>query len=129
MTKITKFTSAKRKIWFYSEKDRKTGCRNWVGAINSSGYGAVRWQGKITLAHRLAYEAFTGTIPMGSVVHHTCANSKCVNIKHLQVLSQIENTAEMVERQYYIKRIADLEKQLDERTVLEQSTAEIGDTK
>ena len=103
------FTSAKKKILFYSEKDRKTGCRNWIGSTNTDGYGRVRWKGKVASAHRLAYESYNGPIPMGTVIHHKCSNTRCVNINHLQAVSHQENSAEMMERQYYLKKIAELE--------------------
>lgn len=47
--------------------------------------------------------------PPDSVVHHVCARTSCVNPDHLQRVTQRENAAEMLERNYYLGRIAALE--------------------
>ena len=41
--------------------------------------------------------------------HHMCANSMCVNPEHLQPISARENTAEMIQRNYFLARIAEME--------------------
>lgn len=48
-------------------------------------------------------------IPSHKPVHHKCAEPLCFNPIHLQVVQPHENTAEMLERRYYLQRIADLE--------------------
>lgn len=59
--------------------------------------------------HRLALEAAMKK-PLGiQAAHHRCANSRCVNPDHLQPISFRENTAEMMQRNYYIERIRELE--------------------
>lgn len=59
--------------------------------------------------HRLTLEA-KHRAPLGSqAAHHMCANSTCVNPDHLQPVSHNENTAEMMQRQYYVARIRELE--------------------
>ena len=42
-------------------------------------------------------------------IHHKCANTRCVTLDHLQPVTTRENNAEMMERQFYKKRIKDLE--------------------
>jgi hypothetical protein len=60
----------------------------WLWAKSTvKGYGQVKVDGKMRLAHRYFYERFTGAIPPGHHVHHTCDNTKCVRPEHLQVLS------------------------------------------
>ena len=76
------------------------------------GYGVTSIKGKLVRAHRVSYQEHVGPIPMGSVVHHTCANRACINPKHLQLLSSTENVAEMLERRAYKDRIAELEAEL-----------------
>jgi len=96
----------------YSEKDHKTRCRNWTGAVDNNGYGRIKVDGKAKRAHRVAYQTYIGDIPNNMPVHHTCANSTCINVNHLQLVTQRENIAEMQERNYYIKRIEELEERL-----------------
>ncbi len=103
---------ARKKIKGYSKRDPKTGCHLWTASLRPTGYGQVRWQGKLHQAHRIAYRAFVGEIPDASVVHHTCAVRICVNPKHLQLITNHENTVEMLERTGMKKRIAELEERL-----------------
>ena len=102
-------------------KDRtkvtETGCHLWCGITSGDGYPRIYFKGVSRAAHRVAYElqndiALSPAVP----VHHTCGESMCVNPLHLQAITPHENTAEMLERTYYKRRIAELEAQLAERT-------------
>lgn len=68
------------------------------------------------LVHRRVMEAVLGRKLQSrhEVVHHICANRACVNPEHLQLTSQRENMAEMMQRQYYLARITQLEAQIAE---------------
>lgn len=101
---------------WYSE--RRGDCLVWVGRKTESGYGIVSYQTRVPLrAHRIAYEMSTGlTLSSATPVHHKCGNPLCVEPRHLQATFPHENTAEMLERAYYKKRIAELEAQLAELT-------------
>lgn len=92
-------------------KDRKTKCWNW-NLATQEGYGVISIKGKMYKAHRVSYMAFVGAVLDHEPVHHKCGNPSCVNPKHLQVVTHIENTAEMMERNAYVKRIAELESKL-----------------
>jgi len=66
----------------YTEEPN-TGCWLWTGAINSSGYGNVRYNGKVDGAHRISYLLYKGPIVHNLNVLHTCDNPCCVNPDHL----------------------------------------------
>lgn len=66
-------------------------CVEWPGAMRN-GYGVKKMGSTTVNAHRWVYEQATGKkIPKGMAVDHTCRNRKCVNPKHLEVVSHGEN--------------------------------------
>lgn len=79
-------------------------CWPWEEATNPDGYGRVRYEGKVHLAHRLFYEFFVGPIPEGKELDHAChtdecvgrgacGHRKCVNPGHLRVVTKAQNVA------------------------------------
>jgi hypothetical protein len=66
---------AKRKILGDDE------CWPWTGGQISEGYGAFRYQGKNTTAHRAVFEMVHGYVPLH--VLHRCNNKLCTNPRHL----------------------------------------------
>jgi len=103
-------TTAER-IALYTKIDKKTGCWLWQGAKDQDGYGIMSGfgNGEIQRAHRASYEETYGVLTEGAVVHHKCAVKSCLNPEHLQAVTHQENIAEMFERNYYKKRIKELE--------------------
>lgn len=77
----------------YHQIDEETGCWNWLGYINKSGYGMfAQGQGRWGLAHRWTYKTFKGQLIDGLVMDHLCRNRKCVNPEHLEQVTMRENT-------------------------------------
>lgn len=79
-------------------KDTESGCWSFTGAIERSGYGRFKLNGKMILAHRLSYELHNGPITEGMVVMHSCDNRKCVNPLHLSVGTQLDNVQDMIKK-------------------------------
>jgi hypothetical protein len=94
-----------------------TGCWVWQRGLNQYGYGqfSVRKGSRrsTVAAHRLTGMALSRRRLLTSeVVHHTCARKDCVGPEHLQVVTNEENIAEMLERNGYLGRITALEEAL-----------------
>lgn len=98
-------------------KDRCTineaDCWVWGGTVKK-GYGRVNFGSKNHSTHRLSALARYGIPESETVVHHKCAITTCCNPDHLQPISQRENMAEMLQRNYYLRRIEELEAALHE---------------
>ena len=64
-------------------------CIPWRGFVSDDGYGHCAE----TTAHRLAYRLFVGDPGDGRLVtiDHLCRNRSCVNVLHLEKVTQREN--------------------------------------
>lgn len=70
---------------FWDCVDRKSlnECWPWKHALNSKGYGCIRFNGRRSNASRIAYYLAYGEIPPNLCVCHKCDNPPCCNPNHL----------------------------------------------
>lgn len=78
---------------FEARVAKSDGCWDWQGEIDANGYGRYRGVSGVAYvyAHRLAYVLWNGPIPSGLHIDHLCRNRRCVNPKHLQAVTFVEN--------------------------------------
>lgn len=79
-------------------------CWEWTGKKTDRGYGLYVLSNKPHprlhfRAHRVVYELLVGPIPDGLTIDHLCENRSCVNPKHLEPVTNSENTIRQRKRQ------------------------------
>ena len=92
-------------FWKLLKKER-SGCWNWVGATNTSGYGNVMYQGRAASAHRLAafLSGLINELPAPKnrkgtgFILHACDNRRCCNPAHMRAGSYADNQIEAYAR-------------------------------
>ena len=83
--------------WFWRRvRKYHGGCWIWKRATDTYGYGWLRWRGRVTRAHRVAWEIKHGEIPKGVCILHHCDNPPCVRPSHLFRGTRADNRADTV---------------------------------
>jgi len=70
---------------------RQGDCTVWTGNKNNMGYGMMLVDGRMQLVHRVVYELKKGPIPTGLVLDHLCRVPTCIEVDHLEPVTQAEN--------------------------------------
>jgi hypothetical protein len=73
-----------KRFWKYVNKT--DGCWLWTGACLRGGYGVFWLDGKVRLAHRVAYTEAVGIIPSHLELDHICRTRACVRPSHLEAV-------------------------------------------
>jgi len=76
-----------RVLSFFTKGD---GCWTWR-TLNSSGYGAIKVNGKMRAAHIVMYELEFGPIPDGLHIDHICRQRSCARPDHLRLATNKQN--------------------------------------
>lgn len=81
-------------------KATPSGCLEWQGPVDQTGYGYIGYAGKVWRSHRLAWHLANGPIPEGQFVLHACDNKRCCNPApgHLYLGDHTQNMRDVVER-------------------------------
>lgn len=77
---------------------RESGCHEFTGCLDNSGYGKASSGGVIDRTHRISWREHHGAIPDGMCVLHKCDNRKCVNPDHLFVGTKKDNCDDMMRK-------------------------------
>lgn len=81
----------------YSRRAR-SGCLEWTGARNGSGYGKIQIDGRTEIVSRIAWELSNGAIPDGIQVCHSCDNPPCFEVSHLFLGTGSDNMRDCVRK-------------------------------
>ena len=69
-----------------------TGCHIVANMkVNHDGYFRYRFNGILTMFHRLMWKLKKGEIPEGYEINHKCNNRGCCNVEHLECISREEH--------------------------------------
>lgn len=72
------------------------GCWIWMKrAMPNNGYGTIKIDGRLWLAHRASWAAFRGPIPDDASVLHRCDMRPCINPDHLFLGNHKTNSDDM----------------------------------
>jgi predicted XRE-type DNA-binding protein len=104
-------------------KRSESGCLEWTGTRTTGwgGYGYIRINKKMFLAHRVSYSIHTGEIPNKILVCHRCDNPICIEPSHLFLGTDQENIDDMMSkgRQKSTARTSNGRAKLSEEDVIE----------
>jgi hypothetical protein len=86
------------KFWGLVKIGGKDECWPFLGSCAGRGYGHLRFNGKTSKGHVIAYEWAYGPIPEGLEHCHTCNNRWCCNPNHIYAGTHQQNIDDREER-------------------------------
>lgn len=99
IVRLPRGSSAEDALIFAGWNVAASGCWEFSGHLDPDGYGVITKGRAPYRAHRAAYEVWTGAIPEGHLIRHTCDNRRCINPAHLLIGLPADNSQDAVERQ------------------------------
>lgn len=72
-------------------------CWEWTGCKGTRNYGMIKYEGKKTRSHKVAWYLTYGKYP-DLLLLHSCDNPSCVNPNHLREGTNADNTQDKVSR-------------------------------
>lgn len=90
--------SLEDRLHFHGWVVSDSGCWEFNGRKDSSGYGRFDFDSRDVSAHRTAYEIWVGPIPDGMIIMHSCDNPPCINPDHLSVGTYRDNMEDMARK-------------------------------
>ena len=76
---------------FWAKVRKTDDCWEWIAAANGNGYGLIWIDGRVRIAHQVAWEIVNGSIPDRMELDHRCGNRACVNPAHLRPTTRSQN--------------------------------------
>lgn len=83
-------------FWSHVDRRGREECWPWKGPPKNTGYGQLRFKGKVRSAHQVAFFLTHGYWP--PYLRHSCDFGLCCNDAHLIVGTHAENMRDAVER-------------------------------
>ena len=89
---------------FWAKVNKTDTCWLWTAVVTHNGYGKFfigkTPEGKpiLAYAHRWIYEQVHGPVAKGLTIDHLCHNRACVNVDHLEPVTQAENVRRAASR-------------------------------
>lgn len=77
---------------FWAKVEKTDDCWLWVGYKNKAGYGRIRYEGRLRVAHEVSWIlAGNKVLPEKVLDHFKCYNPACVRPSHLEQVTPTQN--------------------------------------
>ena len=83
---------------FWSRVNQTDSCWLWTGAVDKDGYGMFYDSGNTHRAHRFAFAAALGWLPVDGVIMHSCDTPSCVRPIHLCAGTHEDNVRDKIRK-------------------------------